>query len=216
MISHSQQAAERFDQWADSYSDGRISSWFRFYQTMALSQFDFEMGEGFLDVGCGTGWAVRQAAKSLKVGKACGIDISPKMIENATAETSTVSNIEFQVASSESIPYPDEFFSSIICTFSIHHYQNPVQALLEMKRVLKQDGSMVILDSARDLSFPIWLQDRARRYFEKSHVKYYTTKEMKELITSAGLKLDGEMITVKKFRDHNKMFTALMLLKCIK
>lgn len=216
MVSHGQQAAERFDEWASSYSDGRISAWFRFYQSMALSLLDLEEGEGFLDVGCGTGWAVRQAAESLKAGQACGIDISPKMIENAVGETLNSHNTEFQVASAESIPYANDSFSSIICTFSIHHYQNPVQALLEMRRVLKLGGSIIVLDSARDLSFPIWLQDRARRYFERSHVKYYTTKEMEELIKAAGLKLDGEMITIKKFRDHNKTFTALMLVKCAK
>lgn len=218
MKSHSQQAANRFDQWADSYSEDRISSWFTFYQSMAMSKLNLTEGQGFLDVGCGTGWAVRKAAKQLKFGKSCGIDISSKMIENALAQTPNAENqnIEFQVANSEAIPYPHESFSSIICTFSIHHYQNPVRALSEMKRVLKQDGSIVILDSARDVSFAIWLQDRGRRYFEESHVKYYTTKEMEALVTEAQLKIHGEITTINKFMDHNKVFTGLMLLECRK
>ncbi len=218
MKTHSQQAANRFDQWADSYSEDRISSWFTFYQSMAMSKLNLTEGHGFLDVGCGTGWAVRKAAKQLKFGKSCGIDISSKMIENALAQTPNTENqnIEFQVANSEAIPYPDESFSSIICTFSIHHYQNPVRALLEMKRVLKQDGSIVILDSARDVSFAIWLQDRGRRYFEESHVKYYTTKEMEALVTEAQLKIFGDITTINKFMDHNKVFTGLMLLECRK
>ncbi|AOY80054.1 MULTISPECIES: methyltransferase domain-containing protein [Moorena] len=218
MNSHSQQAAARFDEWANSYSEDRISSWFTFYQSMAMSKLKLPERDSFLDVGCGTGWAVREAAKQLKSGKACGIDISPKMIENALAQTRNGQNqtIEFQVANSEEIPYQDQSFSSIICTFSIHHYQNPVRALSEMKRVLKDDGSIVILDSARDVSFPIWLQDRGRRYFEKSHVKYYTTKEMKALVAEAELQLVGEITTVNKFMDHNKVFTGLMLLECSK
>ncbi|NEN97530.1 MAG: hypothetical protein F6K50_18970, partial [Moorea sp. SIO3I7] len=69
---------------------------------------------------------------------------------------------------------------------------------------------------ARDVSFPIWLQDRGRRYFEKSHVKYYTTKEMKALVAEAELQLVGEITTVNKFMDHNKVFTGLMLLECRK
>ncbi|WP_424097882.1 class I SAM-dependent methyltransferase [Moorena producens] len=218
MNSHSQQAAARFDEWANSYSEDRISSWFTFYQSMAMSKLKLPERDSFLDVGCGTGWAVREAAKQLKSGKACGIDISPKMIENALAQTRNGLNqtIEFQVANSEEIPYKDQSFSSIICTFSIHHYQNPVRALSEMKRVLKDDGSIVILDSARDVSFPIWLQDRGRRYFEKSHVKYYTTKEMKALVAEAELQLVGEITTVNKVMDHNKVFTGLMLLECSK
>ncbi|NEO42225.1 MAG: class I SAM-dependent methyltransferase [Moorea sp. SIOASIH] len=218
MNSHSEQAAARFDEWANSYSEDRISSWFTYYQSMAMSKLKLPERDSFLDVGCGTGWAVREAAKQLKSGKACGIDISPKMIENALAQTRNGLNqtIEFQVANSEEIPYKDQSFSSIICTFSIHHYQNPVRALSEMKRVLKDDGSIVILDSARDVSFPIWLQDRGRRYFEKSHVKYYTTKEMKALVAEAELQLVGEITTVNKFMDHNKVFTGLMLLECRK
>lgn len=218
MNSHSQQAAARFDEWANSYSEDRISSWFTFYQSMAMSKLKLPERDSFLDVGCGTGWAVREAAKQLKSGKSCGIDISPKMIDNALAQTPNGQNktIEFQVANSEEIPYQDQSFSSIICTFSIHHYQNPVRALSEMKRVLKDDGSIVILDSARDVSFPIWLQDRGRRYFEKSHVKYYTTKEMKALVAEAELQLVGEITTVNKFMDHNKVFTGLMLLECSK
>ncbi|NEO01876.1 MAG: class I SAM-dependent methyltransferase, partial [Moorea sp. SIO3I7] len=52
---------------------------------MAMSKLKLPERDSFLDVGCGTGWAVREAAKQLKSGKACGIDISPKMIENALA-----------------------------------------------------------------------------------------------------------------------------------
>lgn len=214
MDSHSEQAATRFDQWADTYGEDRISSWFSFYQSMAMSKLNLAEEVGFLEVGCGTGWAVREVAKQLKFGQACGIDISPNMIEKAKSQTLKEKNIAFQVANAEAIPYPDESFSSILCTCSFHHYQNPVRALSEMKRVLRKDGSIVILDSARDVSFPIWLQDRWRRYFEKSHVKYYKMTEMKALVAKTQLKLIGEIITISKFMDHKKVFTGLMLLKC--
>ena len=214
MERHDQLAADRFDDWSKTYGEDRISSWFRFYQSLAMSKLEIAEGEGFLDVGCGTGWAVREAAKRLRSGKACGIDISPKMIEKASAQTSKLSNIEFRVATAEAIPYPDECLSSILCTSSFHHYQNPLRALSEMKRVMKQGGKLVILDSARDISFPIWLQDRFRRYFERSHVQYYTTNEMKALVRQAQLRLVGEIITIKKFMDHKKIFTGLMLIQC--
>lgn len=215
---HSEKAAARFDQWADSYSEGRISSWFTHYQSEAISRLDLPERCGFLDVGCGTGWAVRKASKLLKSGKACGIDISPGMIENAIAQSRQIYNIniEYRVANSEAIPYEDESFGAIICTFSIHHYQNPLVALQEMKRVLKPDGKIVVLDAARDVSLAIWLQDRGRRYFEKSHVKYYTTGEMAESIRAAGLKIVGDIAKVNKFMSFNKLFTGLMIVECEK
>ncbi len=216
MKTHDRQAMSRFDEWAQTYGDDRIAGWFTFYQTLALSKLKLCEGGSFLDVGCGTGWAVRQAARQLKSGQACGIDISPRMIKKASAQTADEHNIEFQVASAEAIPYLDESFSSILCTFSIHHYQNPLRALSEMWRVLKKDGMLVIVDSARDVSIPIWLQDRWRRYFERSHVQYYTISEMMQLIAQTQLKIADEPIVRKKFLDHKKLFTGLMVITCKK
>lgn len=214
MDKHTQQAMARFDDWSQTYDADRISAWLRFYQSLAMSKLEIAEGWGFLDVGCGTGWAVREAADRLQFGTACGIDISPKMIEKAMAHSPERQNIEFRVATSEAIPYPDESFSSILCTCSFHHYQNPIRALSEMKRVMKTRGKLVILDAARDLSLAIWLQDRWRRYLERSHVAYYTTRELERLVLEAGLSLLDQIITIKKFMDHRKMFTGLMLIQC--
>ena len=216
MTEHAQDAAARFDHWARTYGDDRISPWFRFFQKFALSKLNIAEGCGFLDVGCGTGWAVREAANGLRNGKACGIDVSEKMVEKAIAQTQEFTNIEFRVADAEFIPYPDESFSSVLCTCSFHHYQNPGRALLEMKRVIKKYGKLVFIDSARDVSFAIWLQDLWRRHFERSHVRYYTTKELKVLVEQAGLKIVDEVVTIRRFMFHRKVFTGLVLLKCVK
>ena len=213
---HTQRAMARFDDWSRTYDEDRISAWLKFYQSLAMSKLRISEGWGFLDVGCGTGWAVREAADRLTFGTACGIDISPRMIEKAMAHSPKRDNIEFRVANSEAIPYPDDSFGSIVCTCSFHHYQNPIRALSEMKRVMKHGGRLVILDAARDVSFAIWLQDRWRRYCERSHVVYYTTRELELLVSKAGLILLDHILTIKKFMDHNKMFTGLMLIQCTK
>jgi len=216
MDRHTQQAIARFNDWSKTYGEDRISSWFKFYQSWAMSRLNIDEGWGFLDVGCGTGWAVREAAKRLRCGTACGIDISPKMIEKAVTQTPRTLPVDFKVANAEAIPYPDESFSSILCTCSFHHYRNPVRALSEMKRVMKKGGSLVILDAARDISLAIRLQDLWRRYFERSHICYYTKAEMKALLKEVHLNLVGEISTVKRFMDHRKVFTGLILVDCRK
>lgn len=214
MDRHTEQAIARFNDWSATYGDDRISPWFNCYQSLAMSKLNIEGGTGFLDVGCGTGWAVRGAVKRLRSGKSCGIDISPKMVDKAIALSRLIDNVEFRQGNSEAIPYLDETFSSILCTCSFHHYQKPVRALSEMKRVMKKAGTLVILDAARDVSWAIWLQDRWRRYFERSHVRYYTTTEMKGLVAEAELTLTEDIFTVKAFMDHRKLFTGLMLIQC--
>ena len=213
---HAQKAAARFDGWAATYGEDRLAPWFRFYQAFAISRLNLTEAGSFLDVGCGPGWAVREASKHIHSGKACGIDISPKMINKAIAQSEEIKNIEFRVASVDTIPYPEESFRSVLCTSSFHHYQNPLGALSEIRRVMKKEGKLVILDAARNVSLPIWLQDRWRRYFERSHVKYYTTNEMKALVERAQLHLVGDIVTSKRFMFRGKMFTGLMLLECAK
>ena len=212
---HAEQAAARFDDWASSYGKDRISPWFSYYQKMALSQLQLEPGSRFLDVGCGVGKAVAAAAGQIGDAKAVGVDISPKMIERAKA-LSAKPNIEFHVADSASLPFEEASYDAILCTFSFHHYLQPDHVLREIKRVLKPGGRFVIIDSARDVSLAIWLQDRGRRYLERSHVRYYTVSEMRALLKDAGWTLAHEISTIRKFLDHGKTFTGLMVAECTK
>lgn len=214
MTSHSQQAAKRFDPWAETYGTDRMSRWFQHYQGLALARLDLKGGAGFLEVGCGSGWAVTEAAKQLQSGPCCGIDISPKMIERAKGLAKDNSTTTFEIGDAEKIHYPDSTFHSILCSNSFHHYGDPGKALLEFHRVLSPEGTLVILDPARDLFFPIWLQDRWRRYFEKSHVQYYTRAELQALLKSTGWRNEGEIATFKRMFDHGKLFTGLMLVSC--
>lgn len=214
--SHAEQAAARFDDWADRYGEDRISPWFAHYQTKALSMLNLRHDTNFLDVGCGVGKAVGQAALEIGEGKACGIDISPKMIEKARMLNPDDRRTDFRVADSESIPFEDNYFDSILCTFSFHHYLHPIRVLKDICRVLRPGGRFVLIDSARDTSFAIWLQDRGRRYLERSHVRYYTVAELKNMLKKTDLRLTEEITTVTKFMDHGKTFTGLMIAQCSK
>jgi ubiquinone/menaquinone biosynthesis C-methylase UbiE len=211
---HAQKAADRFDQWADSYGEDRISRWFQHYQHSALDKFGFHGSERFLDVGCGTGWAVRQAAKNLPDGEAFGIDISPLMVRKASSLSHTVTNTRFSQANAESIPYDANYFDSILCTFSFHHYRDPLAALGEIRRVLNKNGTLVIVDSARNVSLAIWMQDRWRRYLERSHVRYYTVDEMKGLLEKSSFDIKSDVITENGFLKFGKIFTGLMIIVC--
>ena len=210
--SHAQLAAARFDDWAETYGEDRISAWFSHYQSRAIASMGLTGQMSFLDVGCGVGKAVVEAARSLDSGRACGIDISPAMIAKAKKLSPPSAQIHFEVADSESIPFDERSFDRVLCTFSFHHYAKPDIVLQEIRRIMKPNGTFVLVDAARDVSLAIWLQDRWRRYLERSHVKYYTVAEMRQLLTNAGF--SAEFHTIKRFRDHGKLFTGLMLAEC--
>jgi ubiquinone/menaquinone biosynthesis C-methylase UbiE len=202
-----------FDGWAASYEDRRISPWFQYTQTLAIEAMDLRPDSRALDVGCGTGFAVRELACRLPDGKACGIDISPGMVEQARSRIprAAAGRIEIQQANSASIPYPDGFFSHLMCTNSFHHYPAPLEVLAEMQRVLEPGGQLVIFENAPDLSLYTRLWDLVLRALETGHVRYYTSRELGGMLEEAGLDERRLRILRNEFRSHGKLFASIQL-----
>jgi ubiquinone/menaquinone biosynthesis C-methylase UbiE len=142
-------ARRKFDRWAGSYERDRRSRFNAKPQRAALAALELASGDRFLDVGCGSGAAVRAAAEVVQ--RAVGVDISPEMIRRANQLASGASNVEFVVGDSEALPFPDAAFTAVLCTASFHHYPDPARALAEMARVLDDDGRLVIADGVGDL-----------------------------------------------------------------
>jgi ubiquinone/menaquinone biosynthesis C-methylase UbiE len=137
----------------------------------------------FLDVGCGTGAAVRAAAGTVE--RAVGVDISTGMIERARELAAGLDNVEFIVGDSEQLPFPDEAFTAVMCSSSFHHYPDPAQALGEMARVLVRGGRVVIADPDADLAL-VRIADRVLRRVDRSHVRLYRGAELAALARAAG------------------------------
>src|SRR5438876_4911041 len=71
-------------------------------------------GEKVLDVGCGTGTLAIALTSSVGTGEVHGIDASPEMIEGAKKKAAKAgSDIDFQVALIEAIPFPDPTFGLV-------------------------------------------------------------------------------------------------------
>ena len=147
----------KFDAWSATYEDKRFD-FFRRMQERLLSQLGIAEGSAFLDVGCGTGWAVRRATGMVgKKGAACGIDLSQGMIDKAKAAARGIANARFVQANAEKIPFKDAFFDRVICTMSFHHYLHPAVVMKEISRVLKPGGTVCIVDPTSDSFFVTWV-----------------------------------------------------------
>lgn len=176
--------------------------YFRFFQKRVVSLARPQENGHFLDIGCGIGWAVRYAAGIVGArGEACGIDISPKMIERATVNSSSLKNVHFYVANAEALPFAENYFDYITCTQSFHHYLNPLKVLGEMFRVLKPGKKIYILDPTADV-FIVRLFERRFSMKDSGHVKLYSTTEFKEMFESAGLKWSGAKTIIPIMKVH--------------
>jgi ubiquinone/menaquinone biosynthesis C-methylase UbiE len=184
---HNKVNEQKWDAWSKTF-DKKKFNYFRYMQKNVISMINLQENTNFLDLGCGTGWAVCYVATLLKgQGNFIGIDISKGMIEKAKENALGLKNVSFYKASAEELPLENDYFDNIICTNSFHHYLNPIKALTEANRVLKQKGKIYILDITADNFFIKWI-DRRHRKKEKEHVKFYSTIEYKDMFSQVGLK----------------------------
>ncbi len=52
-------------------------------------------------------------------------------------------DFEIEKADAESLPFADDSFDAVTCQTVLIHLENPLDALREMKRVLKPDGILI-------------------------------------------------------------------------
>ena len=182
----------KWDKWAETaHSKGWKYDYLRNAQLNVISMLNITENMNFLDIGCGTGWAIGQAARLIDFkGSFYGIDLSQKMIQKAKENFTEYPDLHFIKANSESIPLPDNFFDIVICTNSFHHYLHPEKAMREIYRLLKPGGKIYILDPAAD-TWIIKVVDKIIKLFEPGHVKIYSSEEFKNLMSEAGLKYIG-------------------------
>lgn len=100
-----------------------------------------------LDVASGTGEPALTLARRLGgKGRLIGIDAAQGMVDIAQskAQREGLDNIRFQTMSAEQLDFADQYFDRILCRFGVMLFQDPLQGLKEMHRVLKDGGRFAI------------------------------------------------------------------------
>ncbi len=175
----------RFDRWSGSYERDRRSRWLATLQDPALEALDLGPGDRLLDVGCGTGRAVRLAAPV--VAFAAGLDVSSGMVGRARTLSEGIDNVQFVEGEAGALPFDDGSMTAVLCTSSFHHYPDPVGAAHEMARVLRPEGRVVIADPCADRR-AVRVADRVLRVVEPGHVAMYRSDQLRDFLEEAGLR----------------------------
>jgi ubiquinone/menaquinone biosynthesis C-methylase UbiE len=102
---------------------------------------DLRPGDTILDIGGNTGKITQAYSTNCKDV----VVLEPKhnVVEYGRSHRP---NIKFVEGGAENIPLPDEYFDKIVASASFHHFSDQDSALEEMKRVLKADGKIIILE----------------------------------------------------------------------
>lgn len=113
--------------------------------------------DSILDIATGTGDMAIQFTKTTAT-KIIGLDISTGMLDVAKKKSAKLElndKLTFEIGDAENLPYSDATFDIATVSYGIRNFENLEKGLLEILRVLKPGGMMVILETSVPAKFPM-------------------------------------------------------------
>ena len=152
-LSKKEQVAQMFDTISGNYDNlNRVISfgidvkW----RKKVLKMIGKSHPKTILDIATGTGDLAILMAQT-KADKIIGLDISAGMLEvgvQKIANKNLSKTIEMVLGDSENIPFEDDYFDAITVAFGVRNFENLEKGLSEILRVLKPNGTFVILETS--------------------------------------------------------------------
>lgn len=164
----------RFDQeeWRARAKRDLVFRLWRRYRTGDISKV-----QNILDFGCGTGILQEQFEKKFNV-KGYGIDISKEAINYSKKRGLT----RVKKFDGEKIPFKSNFFNLVTAIDVLEHVDKDLEALSEIRRVLKKGGLAILLVPAHP---NLW----STRDINLYHKRRYKVGELENKCKKQGFKL---------------------------
>jgi SAM-dependent methyltransferase len=153
-------------------------------------------GERLLDIGCGTGIFASEAHSQGRFAEVYGIDISDIAVDIARQQGVNAQVINL---SSDTLPYPDDFFDTITILSALQYIYQPQIALAECYRTLKQNGTL-LLTAPNMRSVGKLYKLMIKGYFPNSSgdvvghdggaINYFCFRNLVTLLTKTGFNID--------------------------
>ena len=141
-----------------------------------------------LDVACGPGSVV--AAFARRVRRAEGLDATKAMLEEARKLEARegLRNVVWHRGDIYALPFADASFEIVSCRYAFHHLLQPARALLEMVRVCRHGGRVVLCDAfAADDPVKAAAFNAMERHRDPSTVEFRTLGCLRALFAEVGL-----------------------------
>jgi ubiquinone/menaquinone biosynthesis C-methylase UbiE len=183
------QVRDQYDRLASIY-DQRWNWYVTHTLSFLKTWVNLAASDRVLDIACGTGEFERMVLSENPTQQMVGVDISQEMLAIARQKLHNFSNVAFQSGSASALSFSDRSFDVIVSASAFHYFDDPVAALAEMKRVLKPNGKVVILDWCKDF----WLCrifDAILQRTDPAHQQCYTQREFHKFLTSSGFNINA-------------------------
>mgnify|MGYP006196575511 CR=1 FL=1 len=98
------------------------------------------------DLGCGTGQVTESLAPFVR--HVVAVDESPEMLDAARRRLGTLDNVELRRGELEALPLEEASLDAAVLFLVLPYVAEPVQALVEVARVLRPGGRLLVADMA--------------------------------------------------------------------
>ena len=151
-----------------------------------LTHVNIEPDYVILDVGCGGGKTVSRLAQKAPRGKVFGIDYSADMVEYSKKVNKKLiaeNRVEIVEGSVDKMDFSDDFFDLVTAIETYYFWPSFSDALKEIKRVLKPDGKLLIVNEmVKDGVYDI----KCAKTIKKAQVRLLSLEETKNILQSVG------------------------------
>ncbi len=153
-----------------------------------------------IDLGCGAGYLAARIARRYPARRVIGVDVNSDMLATARRNWSPAefANLSLVFGDAGRLPLATGSADTIVSSISLHHWQEPLAAFVEIRRVLRPDGVFLLFDVRRDapraaywtLAIGQWFSPPAIRRTNGAVGSFwsaYTVPELIGLLSQAGL-----------------------------
>jgi len=118
-----------------------------------VSLLNIQPDQHILEIGFGPGVAIEYASQKAVHGLVAGIDFAETMVQVArkrNAPAIKAGHVDLRQGEVSAMPYPDESFDTAFTIHCIYFWPKPIDALTEIRRILKQGGLVAVTIMPKD------------------------------------------------------------------
>jgi ubiquinone/menaquinone biosynthesis C-methylase UbiE len=129
-----------FDRWAAAGKDKGMEQ--RHWHTArhALARMPIEAGDTVVDLGTGSGYALRALRETRGIGRGIGLDGSMEMLQNASADTDDEC-IDHVHGDFHALSIEDDSTDHVWSMEAFYYAEAPIDVLEEIRRILRPGGT---------------------------------------------------------------------------
>ena len=137
-----------------------------------------------LEVAIGTGLNLPHYPAEVRL---VGADLTPEMLALAQTRAQGMDRrIELLEADAQDLPFADDSFDTVVCTYALCSVPDEALAISEMRRVLKDGGRLILVDHIRSSVRPIFWFQRLWEFIPSRTKGEYMTRRPALHVMAAG------------------------------